>query len=128
MKLNVMFIIAAVYGFVTGLPLILAPEAMASMAGIQAPSGLLMGYRFLGVAELGLGIIAWLVRNDEASKTRDGVALGFIIYFALHSLASWYGQFTDTSTSFHWVMASLQGLIAIGFFLAGRSNMAKSGK
>lgn len=126
MKLNVMFTIAAVYGFVIGLPAILAPEAMASIAGLQLPSGMLMGYRFLGVAELGLGIIAWLVRNSEASKTRDGVVLGFTIYFALHSLTSWYGQFTDTSTSLHWVMASLQGLIAIGFFLAGRANMTKS--
>lgn len=123
MKLNVMFIIAAVYGFVVGLPSIIAPEAMASMGGMQFPSGMLMVIRFLGVAELGLGIIAWLVRNAEASKTRDGVALGFTIYFALHSLASWYGQFTDTSTSLHWIMASLQGLIAIGFFLAGRAKM-----
>lgn len=123
MRLNVMFIIAAVYGFVIGLPAILAPEAMASIAGLQLPSGMLMGYRFLGVAELGLSIIAWLVRNAEASKTRDGVALGFTIYFALHSLTSWYGQVTDTSTSLHWLMASLQGLIAIGFFLAGRARM-----
>jgi hypothetical protein len=126
MKLNVMFIIAAVYGFVTGLPSILAPEAMASMGGLQLPSGMLMGLRFLGVAELGLGLIAWLVRNSEASKTRDGVVLGFTIYFALHSITSLYGQFTDTSMSMHWVMATLQGLIALGFFLAGRTNMAKS--
>lgn len=127
MKLNVMFIIAAVYGFITGLPLILAPETMASLGGLQLPSGMSMSLRFLGVAELGLGIIAWLVRNAEASKTRDGVALGFTIYFALHSLASWYGQFTDTTTTMHWTMASIQGLIAIGFFLSGRANWSKSG-
>jgi hypothetical protein len=126
MKLNVMFIIAAVYGFVTGLPSILAPEAMASIAGLELPSSMLMVFRFLGVAELGLGLIAWLVRNAEASKTRDGVVLGFTIYFALHALTSLYGQFTDTSVSMHWVMATLQGLIALGFFMAGRANMTKS--
>lgn len=125
MKLNVMFTIAAVYGLVVGLPSILAPESMASIGGLQLSSGMSMVLRFLGITELGLGIIAWLVRNAEASGTRDGVVLGFTIYFALHSLASWYGQFTDTSTSLHWVMASLQALIAIGFFLAGRAQMSK---
>lgn len=126
MKLNVMFIIAAVYGFVVGLPSILAPETMASLGGLQLQSSMVMGFRFLGVAELGLGLIAWLVRNAEASKTRDGVVLGFTIYFALHAITSLYGQFTDTSVSMHWVMATLQGLIALGFFVAGRTNMTKS--
>ena len=126
MKLNVMFIIAAVYGFVVGLPSILVPEAMASMAGLQLPSNMLMGFRFLGTAEVGLGLIAWLVRDAEASKTRDGVVLGFTIYFALHAITSLYGQFTDTSVSGHWVMATLQGLIALGFIMAGNANRTKS--
>ncbi len=126
MKLNVLFTITAVYGLVTGLPSILAPEAMASIGGLQLPPGMLMIVRFLGVAELGLGLIAWFVRNAEPSKTRDGVVLGFTIYFALHALTSLYGQFTDTSVSMHWVMATLQGLIALGFFMTGRAAMTKS--
>lgn len=126
MKLNVMFIIAAIYGFVVGLPSILAPETVASMGGLQIPTSMVMSLRFLGVAELGLGLIAWLVRNAEPSGTRDGVVLGFMIYFALHAFTSLYGQFTDTSMSMHWVMATLQGLIALGFFMTGRANMTKS--
>jgi len=126
MKLNVMFMIAAVYGLVTGLPSIVAPQALASMSGQELSTSMLMVIRFLGCAELGLGLIAWLVRNADASKTRDGVVLGFTIYFALHALTSLYGQFTDTSVHMHWVMATLQGLIAIGFIVAGRATMAKS--
>lgn len=123
MKLNVMFIIAAIYGLVVGLPSLLAPDAIASVGGLPVQSGMSMALRFLGVAEFGLGLIAWLVRNAEPSKTRDGVVLGFTIYFALHALTSLYGQFTDTSMSGHWIMATLQGLIALGFFMAGRANM-----
>ncbi len=125
MKPNVIFIIAAVYGLVVGLPSIIAPQAMASMAIPEPPISMQMMIRFLGVAELGLGLIAWLVRNAEASKTRDNVMLGFTIYFALHALTSLYGQFTDTSVSMHWVMATIQGLIAIGFFTSARSHMSK---
>jgi len=126
MKLNVMFTIAAVYGFLIGLSAFLAPGTMASMGGIAASAGLLMLVRFMGVANIGLALIAWLVRNTEASKTRDGVTLGFTIFFALHALTSLYGQFTDTSTSLHWVMATLQGLIAVGFFMAGKASMSTS--
>lgn len=120
-----MFIIAAVYGFVVGLPSIIAPDALASMNGLEPPPGMSMVLRFLGCAEVGLGLIAWLVRNAEASKTRDGLVLGYTIYFALHALTSLYGQFTDTSMSGHWIMATLQGLIALGFFMAGRAGMTK---
>ena len=128
MKLNVMFTIAAVFLIIIGLAALLAPGAMTSMGGLPASSGLFMLVRFLGVAELGLGLIAWLVRNADASKARDAVALGFTIYFALHALTSLYGQFTDTSTSMHWVMATIQGLIAVGFFMAGKASMSTTAK
>ncbi len=124
MKLSVMFIIAAVYGFLIGLSSLLAPQTMATTGGIAASSGVLMLVRFMGVANIGLGLIAWLVRNAEASTTRDGVSMGFFVFFALHALTSLYGQFTDTSTSMHWVMATLQALIAVGFFIAGRASMS----
>ena len=126
MKLNVMFTIAAVYGFLIGLSALLLPGTMASMGGLAVSSGLLMTVRFMGVANIGLALIAWLVRNADASKARDGLTLGFIIFFALHALTSLYGQFTDTSTSAHWIMTTLQGLIAGGFFMAGKASMSTS--
>jgi hypothetical protein len=119
-----MFIVAAVYGFLIGLSALLAPQQMATAGGVAASSGVLMMVRFMGVANIGLGLIAWLVRNAEASTTRDGVSMGFFVFFALHALTSLYGQFTDASTSMHWVMASLQALIALGFFIAGRAGMS----
>lgn len=129
MKLNVMFTIAAVYGFLIGLPALFLTKAMAAAGGMaDASSGVLMSTRFVGVELIGLGLIAWFVRNAEASKARDGVTLGLTIYFALHALTSLYGQFTDTSTSIHWVMATLQGLIAVGLFMAGKASMSTNSK
>jgi len=48
-----------------------------------------------GVLLLSLGTIAWLVRNADASKTRDSVVLGYTILFALWAVASIYGSFLD---------------------------------
>ncbi|MEW6241714.1 MAG: hypothetical protein AB1564_12985 [Chloroflexota bacterium] len=125
MKLIVMFTIAAVYGIAIGLLSLIAPAA--SSAGTLTdgmPGMLFMIVRFWGVAYIGLGLIAWLVRNAEPSKARDGVTLGLTVFFALHALTSLYGQFTDTSVSTHWVMATGQALIAVGFLVAGRVSMS----
>lgn len=125
MKLSVMFTIAAVYGFLTGLSGLLFPQQILAAGGMSdVPAGMLMVARFMGVANIGLALIAWLVRNAEASTTRDAVSMGFFVFFTLHALTSLYGQFTDTSTSMHWVMATLQALIAVGFFIAGRAGMS----
>ncbi len=128
MKLNVVFTVAAILMFILGLAQLLAPAAMlgAAYSGATPSTGFLMTIRFAGVEMLGLGLIAWLVRNTEASKARDGVTLGFTIYFALHALTSLYGQFTDTTTSVHWIAAVIQALFAIGFFMAGKASMSTS--
>ncbi len=127
MKLNIMFTIAAVYGIVLGLAELLVPAAApAGMLTEDMPGMLFMVVRFWGVSYIGLGLIAWLVRNTEPSKARDGVTLGLTVFFALHALTSLYGQFTDTSTSTHWSMATVQGLIAVGFFMAGKASMSAS--
>lgn len=126
MKLNVMFTIAAVYGIALGLFELLAPAAASAGALTEGMPGMLfMIVRFWGVAYIGLGLIAWLVRNTEASQARDRVTLGLTFFFALHALTSLYGQFTDTSVSTHWIMAIVQGLIAVGFFMAGKASMSQ---
>ncbi len=125
MKLNVMFTIAAVYGITLGLFELLAPATASAGALTEGMPGMLfMIVRFWGVAYFGLGLIAWLVRNAEPSKARDGVMLGLTVFFALHALTSLYGQFTDTSVSTHWIMAIVQGLIAVGLFVANRNNQS----
>ena len=128
MKLNVVFTVTAILMVILGLAQLFTPATMAAASQMDTSpsSGFLMTVRFVGVEMLGLGLIAWFVRNTEASKARDGVTLGFTIYFALHALTSLYGQFTDTSTTLHWVAATIQGLLAIGFFVAGRNAMSKS--
>ena len=129
MKLNVMFTIVAVFAFLIGIPALLFPTTMIATTGLASGatdglSGVLMAARFVGVEAIGIGLVAWLVRNTDASKARDGVTLGLTIYFALHALTSLYGQFTDTSTSLHWVMATIQALIAVGLFMAGKASMS----
>jgi hypothetical protein len=128
MKLNVVFTVAGLFMIIVGLVQLLAPAAMVAGAGIgETPSpAYLMTVRFTGVELLGLGLIAWLVRNTEASKARDAVTLGLTIYFALHALTSLYVQLTAVNTPFGWVVIVVQSLFAVGFFMAGKASMSTS--
>ena len=123
MKLNVMFIIAAVVLVLFALLTFFAPPALAG----TDPSAVFSA-KVMGAILLSLGVMAWLVRNDGPSKTRDSVVLGFTLLFALWALVSVYGVFlVDMPThNFSWIPALIQALIAVGFFVAGRASMAKS--
>ena len=100
MKPNLMFTIAAVYGILIGLANLLAPALLSQGTLTDASPGFLfVAIRFWGVSYIGLGLIAWLVRNAEASKARDAVTMGLFVFFVLHAATSLYGQFTDSSVT-----------------------------
>ena len=128
MKLNlkVMLIIAAVYWIFGGIFALLGPPALFGVTITAAtPMFLVMTLRFWGVAQLPLGLIAWLIRNADASKTRDAVVLAFTFYFVLEAPVSLYGYFVDPGSP-HLVFALIEAMIAVGFIIAGRSSMSKN--
>lgn len=123
MKLNVMFTITAVVLILLGLLSFFAPPAL---AGTDPTAG--FSAKINGVVCLALGVLAWLVRNDGPSKTRDSVVLGYTLMFVLWSAVSVYGSFLVDMPSHNisWGPALIQALIAIGFFMAGKASMSAS--
>jgi hypothetical protein len=121
MKLNVMFVIAAVVLVLIGLASFFAP---ASLVG-AGPSAA-FNAKISGVIAFSFGVMAWLVRNAEPSSTRDSIVVGFILMFVLWAAVSIYGVFlTDMPThSISWIPALIQALLAIGFYVAGRPGMS----
>lgn len=127
MKLNlkVMFIIAAIYHIMNVFVGLLPPGWMGFTFPASTSPYLLMALKFWGVASLPLGIIAWLVRNAEPSKTRDAVVLGMTVFFVVEAPVSAYGYFIDPGSP-HLLFALIEGLIAVGFIIAGRASMSKN--
>ena len=123
MKLHVMFTIAAIVMILMGLLSFFAPPALRGTDPSAAFSG-----KIIGVILLALGVLAWLVRNAEPSKTRDSVVLSYTLLFALWAAVSVYGSFLVDMPSHNisWGPALIQALLAIGFFMAGRANMSTS--
>ena len=123
LTLKVMLIIAAIYWILNGLGGLLVPVSFWVPGGASAPPFLVMALRFWGVASLALGVIAWLARNAEASKTRDAVVLGSIFWFALDAAVSLYGTTIDPASP-HIPFAVVEAVIGAGLFLAFRSSRA----
>ena len=126
MKLNVMFTIAAILLILFGiLSLFVPPAALGTTDAVAAFES-----KITGVILLALGVMAWLVRNAEASKTRDSVVLGYTLLFALWMCVSIYGIFLVDMPSHNisWIPALIQALIAVGFFMAGRASMSTRAK
>jgi hypothetical protein len=123
-KLNVMFVIAAVLLVLIGLASFLAP---ASLVGANPSAA--FNAKITGVIAFSFGVMAWLVRNAEPSKTRNSIVVAFILMFALWAVVSLYGVcLTDMPThSISWIPALIQALLAIGFFVTGRPGMSKGG-
>jgi hypothetical protein len=122
MKLNTMFTIAAIVMIFMGILSFFAPPALRGTDPSAAFSA-----KIIGVILLALGLLAWLVRNDGPSKTRDSVVLGYTLLFALWAAVSTYGIFlVDMPThNISWGPALIQALLAIGFFTTGRTSMSK---
>jgi hypothetical protein len=122
MKLNVMFTIAAIVLVLFGILSFFAPLTLTGTDPTAAFSS-----KINGVVLLSLGVMAWLVRNAEPSKTRDSVVLGYTLLFVLWAAVSIYGSFLVDmpSHTISWVPALIQALLAFCFFIAGRTGMSK---
>ena len=119
-----MFTIAAVFLILIGI-LSFVSQAIPAL-GVTDTSAAFSSM-VIGVIAVSFGVIAWLVRNADASKTRDSLVLGYTLLFALWALVSIYGTFIDMpSSSTSWVIGLIQGLIAVGFFMAGKASMSKN--
>jgi hypothetical protein len=122
--LKVMLIIAAIYHFMNVLVGLVPPEWMGMAIPASTLPYLLMTMKFWGVASLPLGLIAWLVRNAEPSKTRDAVVLSMTLFFVVEAPVSAYGHFIDPGSP-HLIFAFVEALIAVGFIIVGKASMSK---
>jgi hypothetical protein len=78
MKLNVLFTVAAILLILMSVMAFFTPPALAGITDVART----FDTKISGVLLLSLGIIAWLVRNAVASKTRDSLVLGSqAVYF-----------------------------------------------
>jgi hypothetical protein len=118
MKPNLMLTIAGIY------------YLLDAAAEIFQPNGFdFTPYAYV-VYGLSFGTLLLLVRNEPASKARDAIFIsGFLSSLGIGLVAfyaQWSGTFMDSAVGY--ISPVLWFIVAAGFFLVGRANMAAQSK
>ncbi len=123
MKLKVMFIISTVYMALIGLGHLFAPVAMsAGVVPADASAGLTAFLRHYSALFLAIAVMNWMARNAETSTARNAIVLANIIAFGLAAILDVLAVLSGAGAA-GLVPASINLLIAIGFFWASRMSM-----
>jgi hypothetical protein len=115
------------------------PKLVLTIAGIyfllDGLAGFFMvsGFDFIAYAYsifcMSLGALFLMTRNEAASPARNAIIMtGFLSSFFVSLVAyyaQWSGRFMDSPAGY--IPPTLWLIVAIGFFLVGRANMAFTG-
>ncbi len=132
LNLNVMFTIAAVLLILAGITALLSyfVPSIKSAYGITDISTA-FAFLIIGTVQLVLGVVAWSVRKDPASKTRTTLAYGYASLFTLWAIVDVIGNIGEFSSipghdNSLWLWVVIFSLLALGFFVTGKTGKLNS--
>ena len=125
MKPKLLLTLAAIYMGLIGLFNLISPVAA---WGLDAGSSavLIASVRVPASLYLGIAVVNWFARNAEASKARDAIFLGNTIALTLAAILFALIALTPGGQAVNWVIAVINLLFAVAFFMVGRANMSTS--
>jgi len=130
MKVSLLLTIAAVYGIVFGLLLLLVPDMILSgVFGAAAPSAAIIGnIRGYGGVLIGVAVINWFARNSEPNQARDAILLGMFVGFLALTITGILRVMSAPPAVGGLVTLVLNALLAIAFGVVGKANMSTAKK
>src|SRR6187401_1858762 len=115
MKLNLIFVIAAVYMVLVGIGHLFAPVAMsAGVVPADASAGMVAFLRHYSALFIAIALMDWMARDAEPSTARNAIVLGNIVAFGLASALDVLAVLSGAGPA-GLVPASMNLLIAAGF-------------
>lgn len=124
MKLKYLFIFNAVATIIFGIGSVLIPQTLVTLFGSTLnPAGVLM-MQYGGVWLIGLGLLAWLVRNAAESEARKAVILAFMVCYGIAFIVALLAQLNAVLNAFGWGTVGLNMVLALGY---GYFQFAKPG-
>lgn len=115
MKLNTLFVFNAVATILFGIGSVLAPHPLVNLFGSTLnPAGALM-MQYGGVWLIGIGLLAWFVRNSADSDARQAIILAFLICFSIAFIVALLAQLSNVLNVFGWGTVALNLILAAGY-------------
>jgi len=115
MKLKSLFIFNAIATIIFGVGSVLAPQALVSLFGATLnPAGALM-MQYGGAWLIGIGLLAWFVRNTADSEARQAIVLAFLICYSIAFIVALLAQLAAVLNALGWGTVALNLLLALGY-------------
>jgi hypothetical protein len=115
MNLRTLFMISAIIAVLLGLALILVPASVMNSYGVEVNDTAIFMARLLGAADLGIGIIAWLVKDSPGSGDLRAILLGFFVGNLLGFVISLVSMLQGVGNALGWITVVIYLLLALGF-------------
>lgn len=115
MKLSHVFSFNALVALVYAIGLLLAPNMVIGLHGLPAGETQALMARYFGVALLGLGLIAWFVRDIAHPPLKDGITLSLFLSSLAGFMLSLQGTLSGPMNALGWLPTAVYFLLTLGF-------------
>lgn len=115
MKLSHVFSFNALVALVYAIGFLLAPNMVIGLHGLPAGETQALMARYFGVALLGLGLIAWFVRDIAHPPLKDGITLSLFLSSLAGFLLSLQGTLSGQMNALGWLPTAVYLLLFLGF-------------
>jgi hypothetical protein len=114
-KLSHVFSFNALVALVYAIGFLLAPNMVIGLHGLPAGETQALMARYFGVALLGLGLIAWFVRDIAHPPLKDGITLSLFLSSLAGFLLSLQGTLSGQMNALGWLPTAVYLLLFLGF-------------
>jgi len=115
MKIRTLLVINTIIALPFGIGSVLAPNAFLSFYGATlGPAGSLM-MQFGGAWLIGIGLLAWLLRNATDPEVQRGMALGLLVMYSIGGGVALLGQLSGVLNTLGWIVVGINAFFALGY-------------
>lgn len=115
MKLRSLLILHAVVALVFGIAFVLTPTPLLSFYGVTLSPGGRVVTQLLGAAHIGIGLLAWFVRNAAESEALRAIVLGYFVATVIGFIVTLLAQLSGVMNTLGWSAVGIYLLLALGY-------------
>jgi len=115
MKLSHVFSFNALVALVYAIGFVIVPDTVMGLHGLPAGETQALMARYFGVALIGLGLIAWFVRDIAHPPLKDGITISLFLSSIIGFVLSIQATLSGQMNALGWLPTAVYFLLTLGF-------------
>jgi len=115
MKLSLVFSFNALVALVYAIGFLIVPNTVIALHGLPEGAAQALMARYFGVALLGLGLIAWYVKDVAHPPLKDGITLSLFLSSLVGFVLSIQATLSGQMNAVGWLPTAVYILLVLGF-------------